>query len=474
MCLLASITLTQALARGDNGSFPEPYVYKDKGVGRGRPEFSFNKSGLLPDWLSLSVQHRTRYETLNSQFRSGTSGSDQVLSLRTLAQATIRLPRNFRIQLELQDSRAELADSGTRMNTAIVNSAELLEGNIQWLTENLFQDGDHSVLRAGRITMDVGKRRLVARNRFRNTKNAFTGVDWIWKTNGGTSLRGLAVLPVDRQPTASQELLGNEASFDEESFNCILWGIFLDQPILPWGDKGEFYLFGLHEDDALDFATSNRQLYTPGFRLYRSKKKERLDYEWESIFQFGESRASTASTDTQDLDHFAYYHHAEVGYSFSSAGSPRLVLAYDYASGDTKPNDDNNGRFDSLFGGNAFDFGPTSIHRPFVRSNVQGPGVKIFINPHKTFNAYLHYRALWLASDTDSWSGNSGLRDNTGNSDSFLGQQLFLRGKWQALPNVLFDGGIAYRIDGDFQDTVPNSPQEGDTLYSYVAMTLSF
>ena len=454
--------------------YPLPYVYKDNGLGTTEPRFTFSESGVLPEWLSLAVQHRVRYETLNSQFRSGSTGSDQVLSLRTLAQATVRLHQNFKIQLELQDSRAELADTGTRINTAIVNSAELLEANLQWLAKGLLQEGSRSLLRGGRLTMDIGKRRLVARNRFRNTKNSFTGLDWMWKAKNGNTVRALFTLPVRRQPTTRTELLDNDASFDKETLDRILWGLFLGTPKLPWGDKGEIYLFGLHEDDDLNFATRNRELYTPGFRLYRTKKKGQLDYEWESIFQFGTSRASTATTDTRDLDHFAHFHHAEVGYSFTAAWSPRLILAYDYASGDSNPNDGNNGRFDPLFGATVFDYGPTSIHRPFIRSNISGPGVRFEIQPHPRVSAYLHYRAFWLASDTDVWAGNSGLRDVTGASGSFLGHQIFLRGKWQVFSNVKLEGGVAYRMDGNFQDTVPNSPREGNTLYSFFQTTLSF
>jgi hypothetical protein len=477
---LALLILTPATTWAENppdrkdDTFPQPYVYQDRGMGYGKPRFTLNESGVLPNWLSLAVQHRTRYETLNSQFRANSKGSDQVLSLRTLAQATVRLYPSFRIQLELQDSRAELADSGTAVSTGIVNAAELLEANLQWLAKGLFQEGSRSLLRGGRLTMDIGKRHLVARNRFRNTKNAFTGVDWIWKAKNGDTVRAFFTLPVNRQPTSQTELLENDAAFDEETLDRIFWGVFFATPSLSWGDKGELYLLGLHERDGPDFATRNRELYTPGFRFYRVKKKGHLDYEWESTFQFGKSRVTPASSDMRDLDHFAHFHHVEVGYTFPVAWSPRLVLAFDYASGDADSNDGTHGRFDTLFGALVFDYGPTSIHRPFVQSNITGHGLKFEIQPHNQVFIYIHYRVFWLASDTDVWAGNSNLRDPTGRSGSYLGNQLFVRGKWQALPNVHLESGVAYRIDGDFQKTAPGSPGEGNTVYFYIATTFSF
>lgn len=458
----------------DDDLYPKPYVYKDKVIPDTQPRFTINQSGALPDWLSLAVQHRTRYETLNHQFRSGTTGSDQVLSLRTLAQATIHLHTDYKIQLELQDSRAELADSGTAISTGLVNTAELLEANLQWLAKGLFQKESRSLLRGGRLTMDFGKRRLVSRNRFRNVLNAFTGVDWIWKAKSGETIRTFFTLPVNRQPATQAELLDNDASFDEETLDRIFWGVSVATPNLPWSGQAEFYLFGLHENDGPDFLTRNRQLYTPGFRFYLPANKGQIDFEWETILQFGTSHATTAATDTRDLDHFAHFHHIEVGYTFDAPWSPRLILAYDYASGDGDPNDGAQGRFDPLFGATVFDFSPTGIHRPFVRSNITGPGVIFSIHPHKRVSTYIHYRAFWLASDTDVWAGNSGLRDPSGGSGSFLGQQWFVRAKWRVLANVQLEGGIAYRIDGDFQDTAPGSPREGNTLYSYIQTTLSF
>ena len=472
--LIPATSLAKHTSYKDNDPSPRPYVYKDSDIGKTGLRFTINESGMLPAWLSLAVQHRTRYETLDSQFRSGTTGSDQALSLRTLAQATIRLHPNFKIQMELQDSRAELVDSGTAISPGLVNAAELLEANLQWQTKGLFQKDSRSLIRGGRLTMDIGHRRLVSRNRFRNVLNSFTGVDWIWKDQSGNTVRTLFTLPVRRLPTTQAELLDNDAAFDKETLDRIFWGVFFATPNLLWGDEAELYLFGLHEDDRPDFLTRNRQLYTPGFRIYRPPQKSRIDYEWESIFQFGTSRATTAATDVQDLDHFAHFHHAEVGYSFSTSWSPRLILAFDYASGDGDPNDGTQGRFDPLFGATVFDFSPTGIHRPFIRSNITGPGVIFSIHPHRSVSTYIHYRAFWLASDTDVWAGNSGLRDITGKSGSFLGQQWFVRAIWRALPNVQLEGGVAYRIDGDFQNTAPNSPREGNTLYSYIQTTFSF
>jgi hypothetical protein len=435
---------------------------------------SLNAAIGLPNWFSITGENRSRYETLNNQFRANSSGNDQILSLRTLVQTELRLNKNFKINAELQDSRAELADQGSRMNSSIVNTAELLQAHLNWKTEDLFMKGSKSQLRGGRFTIDLGKRRLVARNRFRNVIQGYTGIDWKLTAKDESQIRTLLALPVTRQPSDKASLLENKASFDKKTTDQILWGIFYSNLQLPIDNRGEIYIFGLHEDDGPNFATRNRDLYTPGFRIYRSPQKDKFDFELESVFQFGTSRATTSSSDTKDLYHIAFFDHVESGYTFDAKWSPRLYFEYDYASGDGSPNDRRNGGFDKLFGPNVADFGPTSIYTAFTRSNLSSPGARLQIKPDKNLKAYFSYRAFWLASATDTWSGSSRLRDTTGNSGTFLGHQLLLRIKFQIHPNIKIGGGIAYRIDGCFQDTAPNSPNEGNTAYSYAQAILSF
>ena len=60
-------------------------------------------------------------------------------------------------------------------------------------TEDTLRDGDTLAFTLGRQTIDIGSRRFVARNRYRNTINSFTGVDWWWKSDG-TSVRNRALL----------------------------------------------------------------------------------------------------------------------------------------------------------------------------------------------------------------------------------------------------------------------------------------
>ena len=43
-----------------------------------------------------------------------------------------------------------------------------------------------------------------------------------------------------------------------------------------------------------------------------------------------------------------------------------------------------NNRFDTLYGARRFDFGPTSIYGPFIRSNLNSPALRLFFKPEKT------------------------------------------------------------------------------------------
>ncbi len=423
----------------------------------------------LPDWLQLSVQHRTRYETLDQQYRARVNGvagngGDQVLAFRTLVHAKADL-NYFRIGAEMQDSRIELVDSGsasssTRLTPGISNPLELLQAYIEVPLNNLFVEQSQSLFRAGRITIDVGSRRLVARNRYRNTINAFTGVDWQWKL-GNRSLRAFYTLPVNRR--VDDDIKDNKPAFDQERTERRFWGLHYAQSLFA-KEKAEAFLFALDEEDADNFATKNRELYTFGLRVWRKPLRSQFDYQLETVYQIGESSSSSSSNVI--LDHWAHFHHAELGFSFDLPWSPRLIAQFDYASGDDTSNDGQNNRFDTLYGARRFDFGPTSSYGAFARTNLLSPALRLNLKPYKTVKTMFALRGHWRASNDDNW-----VPAGVGGVDSYIGTQLEARLRWQPLPNNLqFEAGVAHLFAGDLMNQVVKD----DSTYAYTQITVKF
>jgi len=274
-----------------------------------------------PPWLTIEGRQRARFESLDEDFRSNRNGHNQLFAFRTLLKATVR-QEEFELTGELQDSRQYGAPSKGQLGTSIVNAVELLQAYVALEFEDAFGAGDRFYVQAGRHTMDVGSRRLVARNRFRNTINAFTGVNALWEAASGAAVRAFFVLPVQRRPTGATNHLANHVAFDEERKQVKFYGAHVETPKTDGGLGGELYAFGLHENDGPDLATRDRELWTVGGRARKAPKKG-FGFELESAIQLGRSRSSSSGTNTTDLDHRAQFHHVSASYGFDLPTDPR-------------------------------------------------------------------------------------------------------------------------------------------------------
>jgi len=440
--------------------------------GQTDPFPSLNEWAGLPNWLSISIAHRSRYEAMDNVFRKGAHGNDQVLTFRTLAFAEARY-RGFRLGGEFEDSRIALDSPGTPVSTSLVNQAELLQAYLAWQGKNLLGSGLDLFVKGGRQTMDFGSRRLIARNRFRNTINGFDGIDLQLQRAGRWQWRSFFVFPVARLPASKDALRKGQTEFDEEHAGTFFTGTFIELDRLPLQSHGELYAYYLHEEDSKRVASRNRKLWTPGFRWYRKPYRSRLDFEFEMALQTGRSRRSTRSTNS--LDHFAWFGHAAIGYTFDLPWRPYLLAQYDYASGDDDPSDGKNRRFDTLFGARRFEFDPTSIWGAFARANLNTPGARVQVKPARGVSGFLAYRAFWLAEKRDAWTGTK-LQDPTGRSGRFLGHQIEIRARWHAIPQrLLLEAGWAHLFKGKFARNAPGAPRnQGDADYFYTQTTLRF
>jgi len=381
--------------------------------------------------FSLSGSHRSRFENLENNIRVGKSENDQVLTMRTILNGQYQSD-GFSAQLEVMDSRQEFADFDSIIGTGTVNSLDILQANVGF---NIGAKQQSSV-KLGRFTADGGSRRLLARNRYRNTLNSFEGVEFRHGIANGSSLRVLVAQPVKRFPSDITSLLDNERESDESSNAEKFYALETSFPNLIEGISSEFYFYSIREKDTSKIQTTNREIDSLGIRFRKAPAVGQYDFEIESVYQFGERRASKASGDTNDLDHQAFMQNFILGYSFDRPTRPRVLFEFDYAGGDSDPLDQDSGRFDSVYGVTTFAFGPVGLYGVFSRSNIISPGVRASFNPQQNLNIMVSYRHFWMAKKKDSL-GRTGLRDNSGDTDAYLGQHLELRARWDVIPGSL-------------------------------------
>ena len=468
-------------AAGNNNYKTPPFApfssqMSDALLGGGKyelPVWNLHKTLNFPKWLDFSIEQRTRYETMDGRFRAGYKGSDQQIALQTDVFLQAHLGK-FRTGVEFLDSRALAADSGSALNNTQENLAAFVQGYIAWADQNVLFSGIGAEVVAGRQTLNLGSRRLVARNAFRNTLNNFTGVSLRLLDYGNWQFNGFVTMPVIRYPTNTTELLDNVYQADEEDTHTWFSGGILEMNNFIFENiNAEVYLYHLDEGDSPDHQTRNRRYFTPGMRLYLKPKKSQFDFQLETIGQFGTVRSSTAASDGTNLNHTAWYQHIDIGYTLDMPWKPRLAVEYDYASGDENPYDNKDQRFDTLYGARRFEFGPTGIYGAFARSNINTPGLRIQFAPRTnlTFNA--RYRAFWLASDTDSWV-TAKLRDPTGNTGSHVGEQVEMSARWNFNSSLNFETGWAHLFKGKFANNAPGAPAPVDVDYIYVQSLFRF
>jgi hypothetical protein len=423
-----------------------------------------------PDDIVITGSLRGRYETLDGQSRAGFGASDRLVSLRTTLLVEYRRD-GWRIGGEIYDSRAYSSTRGSAIGTSEVNAVEPVQAYIARSFIDPFGPSTKASVEAGRLTLNIGSRRLIAADDYRNTTNSYTGVRGDLTLKDGTRALVLFMLPQARLPDDRPSILDNEVHPDRESFDARLWGGLLTRPHALGETMAEIGYYRFVERDAPGRPTRNRRLHMIDARVLREPAAGRFDYEGEAIFQFGSIRSSTAAT-AAAFDVAAWFVHVDAGYGIAGPMHARVSIEYDRASGDRRGG--RFGRFDTLFGMRRADLAPSGIYAQIGRANISTPGVRIEIAPSKRFDAFLSYRAMWLASRTDSFS-TGGVRDATGASGSFAGQQAEARARLWLVPRILRgEINLEWIAKGRFLRDAPNAPRTGDTRYASAAMTAFF
>lgn len=421
------------------------------------------------DGFSLSGTTRLRYEAIDGQARAGFNASDDLINLRTTLLAEYRAGP-VRVAAELWDSRVYAGDSGTPITTGESNALEPVQLFIEARATNPFDSGSSATIQAGRFLLNLGSRRLVAADDYRNTTNGYTGLraDLSWR--GGWKSTLIYTLPQQRRPDSAADLRDNQVALDREGSDLRLWGGLLSRARMAGSATVEASFFHLGERDRPGRPTRDRSLDTASLRAIVEPKPGRADFEAEGIIQRG-SISSTLANNAPRQQVAAWFVHADAGYTFPGPWKPRLSVEYDHASGD-RPGG-RYGRFDTLFGMRRADLGPAGLYNAFGRANFISPDVRVEAVPDKRTDLMATLRPIWLASRTDSFS-TTGVRDVTGRSGAYAGTQFDGRVRHQLSKSLRLELDAVLLLKGRFLEDAPNATSKRSTKYVSLNATASF
>ncbi|CAN5305585.1 hypothetical protein BH10PSE2_BH10PSE2_27890 [soil metagenome] len=420
--------------------------------------------------LKLSGSVRARYEAIDGQTRPGFEPESALVNLRT----TLFAEYDFgavRVGGELYDSRVWGGNDRTPVTTNEVNTAELVQGYVALDLAQPFGPDTSASIQAGRVLLNLGSRRLVAADDYRNTTNGYTGLRVDLGAANGAKATLIYTMPQMRLPDDLPSLLDNRTRTDRESPDAVLWGGLISKTnaIGPALLEASYYRFD--ERDAQGRPTRDRALDTLGLRLIRDPEVGAPDFEIEVIRQTGTVRSGLGAADPE-LRVAAGFVHADLGYTLDQSWRTRVSAEFDYASGDD--GDPKFGRFDTLFGMRRADLAPAGLYNAIGRSNLITLGLRVETTPSRRLDLFGVYRLLWLASDTDSFS-TTGVRDASGRSGDFAGQQVEGRARYWLVPNALrLEANAVWLIKGRFLENAPNAGAGEDSRYVSLNLTALF
>ena len=373
-----------------------------------------------PSWLLIGLEERIRLEARENNYRQGMSDDSLVLSRARIFFGTEPGSTPLGFALEIQDSRK--FRSAFPAGPRDTNEFDLLRGAVVLRLGRAAAGGRSLTVEAGRHSFDLADRRLLIRNRFGNTTNAFDGLRIRWEGEpGAPALEGFALYPVQRKvgepDTADRgrRIFGVAAAWQAP-----------DHPVVV-----EPYYLGLRRDGA------SGTLSTAGTHVYGRIPETPFDYDFTGALQWGSG-------------HRAFALHGELGHTFEGRMRPRLAGWISYATGDDASTVSRDERFDSLFGSAHSPYGYSDF---FSRQNLVNPVMHLSLALLPRMQFQFFYRVFWLAEATDAFV-RAGIQDPTGESGTHLGQEidLSLRCPLHRLLDIEFKYG--HFFPGTFLDSM--------------------
>ena len=377
-------------------------------------------------WLSVSGEFRIRFEgRINEHFRSG--NSDSYLLTRLRLDVDVHPTSWFRLFLEGQDSQA-MGLKGDPDPPLAEDTFDLR----QVYGEIFNHERQGFGVRIGRQELGFGDERLIGAFNWSNTARSFDAVRFFYA-----------------RPRYRLDLFASSVVVIKDSvFNKIqdganfygLYGSF--QNVIPHATV-EGYLLWRTLPRVVDERglSGDADVYTIGTRL-AGKLPAAFDYKLEIAGQRGHYAHDSIR---------AWALHSQIGYTISSARTtPRLLLEYNFASGDRDPADGRHGTFDQLFPTNHYKYG---IADRVGWRNMHNVRAGVGANLTRRLNVQLDYHSFWLASRRDALYNVGGApvaRIAAGAPSRHVGQELDFYSTMKLTSYLTLEAGYAHLFAGGF------------------------
>jgi hypothetical protein len=403
---------------------------------------STRNSGLIPPWLKLGAEFRTRVQfTRNAGFEAGES--ENFLLTRLRLDFGIEPNNWLRFKVQAQDAHAPglNGDLDSVANAVDIRQAFVEVGQSQeagWM------------FRFGRQELSYGDERLLGSDSFWDPLGPTFDAARISWAGPRIRLEGFAALPLESR----------YHGFDRGSKDNRLFGFYSTlnpgpaelavEPFVLWKSTA------VVSDDSL--YPGRTDVYTYGVRSH-GPLLTRADYNVEMALQRGR-RASQPIR--------AWAGHWELGYGLGA--DSRAAIEYNFGSGDSNPSDGHHGAFDELYPAAYDGYG---MEDPFPWINIRSVAANADLAVTRAWRLNVGYRSLFLASTNDGLysDAESWLVRSPHASSSHLGNQIFVQCSYQFSPRWQLWLAVARLMPGAY---LRESSFNGPLTTPYLTLSYRF
>ncbi|PRG08966.1 hypothetical protein C6Q14_06710 [Burkholderia ambifaria] len=360
-------------------------------------------------YLSLGANLRERFELNNAPlFGLGAAHDDNYVIQRANVHADLRYAGHFQAFFQLVDSRPFGKDTVGVVDRDQLDIEQAFVAYVDQLGGGTFKT------RIGRQEMAFDLQRFVSVRDGPNVRQAFDAL-WANYEIGKWRLIGYVTRPVQYR---------NDAVFDDVSNRHLRFdGVRVERSGTGPGDLSAYWS-RYTRDNARYLAgagTERRDV----FDMRYAGKSGQFDWDAEAMLQTGHIGPDTIG---------AWAFGTLAGYTFKTAGTPRIGIQFDGASGDRHPGDGRMGTFNPLF--------PNGYY--FTLAGYTGYSNLIHVKPSLTFKPASNVTVMtavgfqWRATTADAiyGQGMSAVPGTAGKGSAWTGMYAQARVDWLVNANV--------------------------------------